>query len=67
MKNISRTTVKEIKELIERKIKEKGFENDQIEIDFAGLAEEKEIKQAASELGYNIEEGEGEGVYWIYE
>lgn len=62
MKNISRTTVNGIKELIERKIKEEGFNNDQIEIDFAGLAEEEEIKQAISELGYQAEPSEGEGI-----
>lgn len=60
-------TVNEIKEYIQRKIKEEGFENNQIEIDFSGLASEEEVKQAASELGYNIEEGEGEGVFWVYE
>ena len=67
MKKINRTTINEMKELIQRKIKEEGFENNQIEIDFAGLCEEVELLQAASELGYNIEEGEGEGVFWVYE
>jgi len=66
MKNINRVTVNEMKDLIQRKIKEEGFENNQIEIDFSGLAEEKEIKLATKELEYNIEEGQGQGVFWIY-
>ena len=67
MKKINRTTINEMKELIQRKIKEEGFENNQIEIDFTGLASEEEIKQAASELGYQAEPSEGEGVWWVYE
>jgi len=57
------------KKYIREKIEEVGLdENGQIKLDFTGIAEEAEIKQAAQELGYEVEAGqehEGAGVYWI--
>ena len=56
-----------MKEYILNQIQEYGFdEYNQIEIDFAGLCEEEEVRQAAKELGYEVEPGEGEGVFWVY-
>ncbi len=56
------------KKYIVEKIEEIGLdENGQIRLDFTDLAEESEIKQAAKELGYEVEPGKGAGVYWIYQ
>lgn len=55
-----------VKGYIQDQIQEHGFENDQIEIDFAGICEESETIQAAKELGYLATPGEGQGVWWIY-
>lgn len=65
-KKMRRNIVEEMKEYIQDQIKEYGFENNQIEIDFAGLCEEEEVRQAAKELGFEVEPGEGEGVFWVY-
>ena len=59
--------IESLKNYIREEIKTRGLENNQIEIDFAGLGEEEEIFTAAQELGYKIETGTGQGVYWIYE
>lgn len=59
--------IESLKNYIREEIKERGFKNNQIEIDFAGLGEEKEIFTAVKELGYEIETGTGQGVYWVYE
>jgi hypothetical protein len=58
--------VEEMKGYIQSEIAKKGFGDNQIEIDFSDLAEESEIRQAAKELGYEIEPGEGGGMYWVY-
>jgi len=55
-----------IKQYIQERIREYGFENNQIRIDFTDIAEELEIIQAATELGYNAEPANGAGVWWIY-
>ncbi len=55
-----------MKKYIQDEIAKKGLEDGQIEIDFAGLCEEEETIQAAKELGYLAEKGEGQGVWWIY-
>ena len=55
-----------MKKYIQDEIAKKGLEDGQIEIDFSGLCEEKETIQAAKELGYLAEKGEGQGVWWIY-
>jgi hypothetical protein len=66
-KKMRQNIVEEMKEYILNQIQEYGFdEYNQIEIDFAGLCEEEEVRQAAKELGYEIEPGEGEGVFWVY-
>ena len=62
-----RRNVESMKEYIQEQIQERGFDDyRQIEIDFAGLAEKEEICQATKELGYEIEPGEGQGVFWVY-
>jgi methionine salvage enolase-phosphatase E1 len=55
-----------IKQHIQGRIREHGFENNQIRIDFADLAEDKDVIQAATELGYNAEPATGAGCWWIY-
>jgi uncharacterized hydantoinase/oxoprolinase family protein len=65
-KKMRQNIVEEMKEYIQNQIQEHGFKNNQIIIDFAGLAEKEEIRQAAKELGYEVEPGEGEGVFWVY-
>jgi hypothetical protein len=55
-----------VKEYIQDQIQEHGFENNQIEIDFADICEVEETIQAAKELGYLATPGEGQGVWWIY-
>ncbi len=55
-----------MKKYIQDEIDKKGLEDGQIEIDFSGLCEEEETIQAAKELGYLAEKGEGQGVWWIY-
>jgi hypothetical protein len=55
------------KKVIREKISEEGLgENNQIRIDFTDLANEEEIIQAATELGYNAEPATGAGCWWIY-
>ena len=54
------------KQYIQERIREHGFENNQIRIDFADICEESETIQAAKELGYLATPGEGQGVWWIY-
>jgi len=65
-KKMRQNIVEEMKEYIQNQIQEYAFKNNQIEIDFAGLCEEEEVRQAAKELGYEVEPGEGEGVFWVY-
>jgi hypothetical protein len=55
-----------VKGYIQERIREYGFENDQIVIDFADICEEEETIQAAKELGYEAAPSEGQGVWWIY-
>jgi hypothetical protein len=59
--------IESLKNYIREEIEKRGFKNNQIEIDFAGLGEKEEIFTAAQELGYEIEVGKGQGVYWVYE
>ena len=59
--------IESLKNYIREEIKKRGFENNQIKIDFAGLGEEEKIFTAAQELGYEIKTGTGQGVYWVYE
>jgi hypothetical protein len=62
-----RITVESMKEYIREEIQERGLdEYNQIDIDFSGLAEEEEIRQAAKELGFEAEEGDIYGVFWVY-
>lgn len=64
---ISWKNVEFIKEYIEGSISENGLdENDQIELEFSDFGETEEIRIAASQLGYEVESGEGAGMYWIY-
>jgi hypothetical protein len=63
-----RNVVKSMKEYIQEQILERGLdEYKQIEIDFSGLAEEEEIRQAAKELGYEVDYSDVYGLFWIYE
>jgi hypothetical protein len=55
-----------IKQHIQGRIREYGFENDQIRIDFTDLAEESDVIQAATELGYKAEPATGAGCWWIF-
>ena len=59
--------IESLKNYIREEIEKRGFKNNQIEIDFTELGEKKEIFIAAQELGYEIEVGKGQGVYWVYE
>lgn len=64
-----RKNIEWLKEYIQNEISNRGLdENKQIRIDFAGLGEDEEIVAAASELGFEAQEAEndGLGVYWIY-
>ena len=54
-----------ISEYIQSQISERGFENNQIEIDFSGLCEEIDVVNAAKELGFKAEKSDGQGVWWI--
>ncbi|NLO52120.1 MAG: hypothetical protein GX103_13295 [Bacteroidales bacterium] len=63
---IMNSKIEMVKEYIQDEIQERGFENNQIEIDFAGICEESETIQAAKELDYLATPGEGQGVWWIY-
>lgn len=67
MEKMKNNTIESLKNYITEEIKEKGLENNQIQIDFTDLFEEfEELKTAAEQLGYQVQEGEGLGVYWIY-
>lgn len=55
-----------VKDYICEQIREHGFENDQIEIDFADICEVNETIQAAKEFGYLTTPSKGQGVWWIY-
>jgi hypothetical protein len=61
-----KSKIEMVKEYIQNRIQEHGFENDQIEIDFADICEVHETIQAAKELGYEATPSEGQGVWWIY-
>lgn len=59
-------SIKVLKDGIKEAIKEKGLDGyGQIELDFADLSKEEEIREASKELGFKIEKGEGQGVYWL--
>lgn len=60
-------TIESLKNYIQEEVKEKGLDNNQIEIDFTDLFEDfSEFETAADQLGYSIQSGEGQGMYWIY-
>lgn len=55
------------KQYIENEIRERGLKNDQIEINFSDICEEKEVVEAAKQLGYEADnENCTEGTWWIY-
>lgn len=59
--------IESLKSYINDEIKERGLENNQIEIDFTDLFDDiTELKEASEQLGYEVEAGEGFGMYWIY-
>lgn len=60
------TNLENIKNYIKEEIEERGFQDNQIEIDFSGICEEKELKEACTEMNFKCEKGEGQGVWWIY-
>lgn len=67
IKNIILEDVEFLKKYINKEITERGLdEHNQIEIDFTGLGEKETIIKATEQLGYEVEKGEGQGVYWIY-
>lgn len=61
-----KTRIEGLKDYINNEIEERGLKNNQIEIDFAGLGEYEEITEASRQLGFDIVESEGQGVYWLY-
>ena len=60
-------TIESLKDYIQEEIKTRGLENNQIEIDFTDLFKDfLELETAADQLGYSVQSGEGQGMYWIY-
>lgn len=55
-----------IKGYIKQELNKKGFKNNQIEIDFSSICTEEEVIKVADELGFNLERGDKEGVWWLF-
>ncbi|WP_097028276.1 hypothetical protein [Clostridium peptidivorans] len=51
---------------IKQQLREKGLKNNQIEIDFSNVCTKEEVVKVAEELGFNLERGEKEGVWWLF-
>lgn len=51
---------------IKQQLREKGLKNNQIEIDFSDVCTKEEVVKVAEELGFNLERGEKEGVWWLF-
>ncbi|MBE6067046.1 MAG: hypothetical protein E7211_04990 [Clostridium lundense] len=51
---------------IKQQLREKGLKNNQIEIDFSNVCTKEEVVRVAEELGFNLERGEKEGVWWLF-
>ena len=51
---------------IKQQLREKGLTNNQIEIDFSNVCTKEEVVSVAEELGFNLERGEKEGVWWLF-
>lgn len=55
-----------IKSYVKQELNKKGFMNNQIEIDFSSVCTEEEVIRVAEELGFNLERGDKEGVWWLF-
>lgn len=51
---------------IKQQLREKGLKNNQIEIDFSNVCTKEEVIKVAEELGFHLERGEKEGVWWLF-
>lgn len=61
MKNLEFT-----KNYIKEQIQQRGLdENNQIEIDFSDICTKDDAISSAFSLGYSLEQGEGQGVWWL--
>ncbi|KYH29618.1 MULTISPECIES: hypothetical protein [Clostridium] len=58
--------IENVKAYIKQKLREKGFKNNQIEIDFSDIYTDEEVIKAAEELGFGLERGEKDGVWWLF-
>lgn len=55
-----------VKIYIKQELRKKGFKNNQIEIDFSNICTKEEVIKVAEELGFNLERGDKEGVWWLF-
>lgn len=55
-----------VKIYIKQELKKKGFKNNQIEIDFSNICTNEEVIKVAEQLGFNLERGDKEGVWWLF-
>jgi hypothetical protein len=58
--------IEDVKAYIKQKLREKGFENNQIEIDFSDIFTDEEVIKAAEELKFGLERGDKDGVWWLF-
>ena len=55
-----------VKIYIKQELKKKSFKNNQIEIDFSKICTNEEVIKVAEQLGFNLERGDKEGVWWLF-
>lgn len=55
-----------VKIYIKQELNKKGFKNNQIEIDFSNICTNEEVIKVAEQLGFNLERGDKEGVWWLF-
>ena len=58
--------IENVKAYIKQKLREKGFKNNQIEIDFSDIFTDEEVIKAAEELKFGLERGDKDGVWWLF-
>ncbi|QGU94445.1 hypothetical protein GOM49_04410 [Clostridium bovifaecis] len=63
---IEKDNLENVKIYIKQELRKKGFENNQIEIDFSNVCTSEEVIKVAEQLGFNLEKGDKEGVWWLF-